>query len=127
MGLNYGPRIVRDGLILSLDAADPNSYPGSGNTWYDLSGKGYHHTIYNSPSYTNDKRIVLPDYWYALVHKDTITIHLTPIGADQSLWVDEITPYNIIIGSDTLTTDFFYSVFAERKDIDDLITEHQKR
>ena len=30
--------IVTDGLILHLDAGDSNSYSGSGNTWYDLSG-----------------------------------------------------------------------------------------
>ena len=32
-----GPDLVQDGLVLSLDAADKNSYPGSGTTWYDLS------------------------------------------------------------------------------------------
>lgn len=36
--MHYGPKIVRDGLVLHLDAANPKSYPGSGNTWYDLSG-----------------------------------------------------------------------------------------
>jgi len=30
-------KIVTNGLILCLDAANPNSYPGSGTTWYDLS------------------------------------------------------------------------------------------
>lgn len=30
--------IVTDGLILWLDASNPLSYPGSGTTWYDLSG-----------------------------------------------------------------------------------------
>jgi len=38
----YGPKIVRDGLVLALNAADINSYPGSGNTWYDTSGNGNH-------------------------------------------------------------------------------------
>ena len=40
MAQEYGPKIVTDGLVLSLDAADKNSYPGSGTTWYDLSGAG---------------------------------------------------------------------------------------
>lgn len=35
MGLQYSPRIVTNGLILSLDAADKNSYPGTGTTWYN--------------------------------------------------------------------------------------------
>jgi hypothetical protein len=38
MATNYNPRIVTDGLVLCLDAANPKSYPGSGTTWYDLSG-----------------------------------------------------------------------------------------
>ena len=45
---NYGPRIVTDGLVLCLDAADRNSYPGSGTTWKDLSGNGYDATVRGS-------------------------------------------------------------------------------
>jgi len=37
MGINYSPKIVTDGLVLCLDAANPLSYPGSGSTWNDLS------------------------------------------------------------------------------------------
>jgi len=33
-----GPDIITNGLVLALDAANPLSYPGSGNTWYDTSG-----------------------------------------------------------------------------------------
>ena len=40
MGFFRGPNIVRDGLVLALDAASPRSYPGSGTTWTDLSGNG---------------------------------------------------------------------------------------
>ena len=45
MSNRYGPRIVTDGLACYLDAADRNSYPGSGGTWYDLSGNDRHYTI----------------------------------------------------------------------------------
>ena len=38
MAQHYGPNIVTDGLVLCLDAADKNSYPGSGTTVSDLSG-----------------------------------------------------------------------------------------
>lgn len=37
MGISYGTSIVRDGLVLLLDAANRKSYPGTGSTWYDLS------------------------------------------------------------------------------------------
>ena len=44
MGIAYNPRIVTDGLVLALDAGNAKSYPGSGNTWYDLSGNGRNFT-----------------------------------------------------------------------------------
>jgi hypothetical protein len=46
----YGPRIVTDGLVLALDAADKNSYLGSGNTWFDLSGNN-NGTLINGVGY----------------------------------------------------------------------------
>jgi hypothetical protein len=46
-------QIVTNGLIASLDAADKNSYPGSGNTWTDLSTNSNPSTLFNSPTYTS--------------------------------------------------------------------------
>ena len=40
-----GPDLVQDGLVLSLDAASKNSYPGSGTTLTDLSGNGIDGTL----------------------------------------------------------------------------------
>jgi hypothetical protein len=48
-----GPRIITDGLVLSLDAADRNSYPGTGNVWYDLSGNNYHFIGSGSYGFSN--------------------------------------------------------------------------
>jgi hypothetical protein len=45
MALYHSPSISTNGLILCLDAANPKSYPGSGTTWFDLSGNGNHFTI----------------------------------------------------------------------------------
>lgn len=53
MAFSNGPTIVTNGLVLALDAADPNSYPGSGNTWYDLSGNGYNGTLINGPTFSS--------------------------------------------------------------------------
>ena len=39
------PPIVASGLLLNLDAANPASYSGSGNTWTDLSGNNNHGTL----------------------------------------------------------------------------------
>jgi hypothetical protein len=56
MGLAYGGAIVRDGLVLALDAADRNSYPGTGTTWYDLSPSGYTFTTTSVPTFTTNNR-----------------------------------------------------------------------
>lgn len=52
MGINYSPKIVTDGLVLCLDAANPLSYPGSGNTWYDLKGSYNATVVGGSPVYS---------------------------------------------------------------------------
>lgn len=57
MGIAGGPDIIQDGLALVLDAADRNSYPGSGTTWYSLEGKNRFATIYGTPSFTNVKGV----------------------------------------------------------------------
>jgi hypothetical protein len=45
--------IVRDGLVLNLDAGDVSSYPGSGTTWFDLTGNGNNGTLTNGPTYSS--------------------------------------------------------------------------
>ena len=40
-----GPKIVTDGLVLCLDAANSKSYPGTGTAWNDLSGNGNNGTF----------------------------------------------------------------------------------
>lgn len=40
MAFIHSPKVVTDGLILYLDAANRNSYRGTGTTWTDLSGNG---------------------------------------------------------------------------------------
>jgi prepilin-type N-terminal cleavage/methylation domain-containing protein len=44
--------IVQNGLVLNLDAGNPASYPGSGTTWFDLSGNSNNFTL-NSASAFN--------------------------------------------------------------------------
>ena len=57
MALSYGPSIITDGLVLCLDAGDGLSYPGTGATWTDLSGRGNHGTLVNGVGY-NEKSLV---------------------------------------------------------------------
>ena len=51
MGIDVGPIETTDGLVLHLDAGNTRSYPGSGNTVYDLSGSGNTSALTNGPTY----------------------------------------------------------------------------
>ena len=53
MGLGHSPRIVTDGLVLCLDAANKRSYPVSGTTWTDLTG-GNNGTLTNGPTFNSE-------------------------------------------------------------------------
>jgi hypothetical protein len=46
-----GPNIVDNGLVLYLDAGNRKSYPGSGTTWFDKSGRGNNGTLTNGPTF----------------------------------------------------------------------------
>lgn len=45
------PIMARTGLVLDLDAANPVSYPGTGNTWFNLSGNGLNSSLVNGVDY----------------------------------------------------------------------------
>jgi len=53
MGLNYGPVIVKNGLILNLDAGDKNSYPGSGTTWYNVNNSSLNASLINGVGFSS--------------------------------------------------------------------------
>jgi hypothetical protein len=53
VGLAHNSSIVTNGLVLCLDAANRKSYPGSGTTWTDLSGKGNNVAFGNGTIFSN--------------------------------------------------------------------------
>jgi hypothetical protein len=55
-----GGNIITDGLVLCLDAANPNSYVSGSTMWTDLSRGGNNATLINGPTYdsANDGSIV---------------------------------------------------------------------
>jgi len=53
MALFHSPSTITSGLVLCLDAANTKSYPGSGTTWTDLSGRGNNGELTNSPTYNS--------------------------------------------------------------------------
>lgn len=46
---------VTNGLQIHLDASDIDSYPGSGSSWFDLSGNSNHFTWASSPTFSTTK------------------------------------------------------------------------
>ena len=53
MAFSYSPKIVTDGLVLYLDAANTRSYPGTGTTWSDLSRGGNNGSLINGPTFNS--------------------------------------------------------------------------
>lgn len=51
MSLNFNTSPYATNLQLLLDASNPKSYPGSGTTWFDISGNNKHFT-WSGVSYT---------------------------------------------------------------------------
>lgn len=56
MSTSAGPNIVEDGLVLYLDAANENSYPGTGTTWTDLSNSANNGTLVNGVGYSSNNQ-----------------------------------------------------------------------
>ena len=54
MGTFYSPNIVKTGLRICYDAANVRSYPGSGTSWFDLSGNGTTGTLTNGPTFSTE-------------------------------------------------------------------------
>jgi hypothetical protein len=71
---------------------------------------------------SKSREIELPEYWTKLIDKDTITVVLTPIGKRAKLFIKNIENNKIHIGGRN-NVEYFYIVFAERKDIPKLIAE----
>jgi hypothetical protein len=49
MAFIHSPKVVTNGLILTLDAANNKSYPGSGTIWNDLSGNNNSGSLTSGP------------------------------------------------------------------------------
>ena len=74
----------------------------------------------------NDTEIVLPNYWKDLVHVDSISVQLQPIGAHQDIIVKRWDEEKIYLQAKAgFPINCFYHVYAERKDINPLIVEYK--
>ena len=69
--------------------------------------------------------IKLPDYWLGLIDYNTITVHLTPIGKNNSHYFIKCEDNKVYIGTSLFKKiNCFYSIWAERKDVPKLTVEY---
>ena len=85
--------------------------------------------VYHRGRLRGNNIIQLPYYWKDLVHEDSITVELQPIGKKQYLIVESFNNREIIIKDYHADmggqVDCFFHVYGERKDINPLITEYK--
>jgi hypothetical protein len=96
-------KIVTNGLVLALDAADKNSYPGSGTTWTDLSGNRNNGILNNGPTFnsTNGGGIVFDganDY-INLGTPSTLTGLQVPLTVTMWAKANSFGSYNTLYGA----------------------------
>jgi hypothetical protein len=53
MAFSYSPKIVTDGLVLYLDAANSYSYVSGSTSWNDISRGGNNGTLVNGPTFNS--------------------------------------------------------------------------
>ena len=78
--------------------------------------------VYYRGRLTGSNRIELPYYWKDLVHAESITVQLQPIGVTQKIIIMDFDNEKIILSGNI---DCFFHVYGERKDINPLITEYE--
>jgi len=126
MAFAYSPKIVTDGLVFAVDAANKKSYPGSGITWSDLSVNGNNGTLTNGPTFDsgNGGSIVLDgtndyidfgnigitlyciDIWYYLTSEITGASGFKPFFRFSNQGVQEGVGFGAVTGflsNETLT------------------------
>ena len=107
---------------------------GEGHRLRYVSLEGPESAVYCRGRLKESNVIQLPYYWKDLVHEDSITVQLQPIGTNQNLVVQEFNNEFIVIAEDSTNTDLitdlstidcFYHVYGERKDVNPLLVEYE--
>ena len=99
MAFSFSPKIITDGLILNLDAANTRSYPGSGTTWADLSRSGNNGTLANGPTFntTGGGSIVFDGTDDYVLSPDNTTLRPTIFTIDVWFRPSSFSAYNTLI------------------------------
>ena len=128
------------GRFSTADSLPPKAFdikhPTKGDGWRlrHVSLEGPESAVFYRGRLKESNVINLPDYWKDLVHEDSITVQLQPIGSNQNLVIQEFNNEFIVIAEDSTNTDLitdlstidcFYHVYGERKDVNPLLTEYE--
>jgi len=99
---------------------------GEGNRLRYACIEGPEVGVYFRGRLKNKTEIKLPWYWKDLVHTDSISVQLQPIGSHQNVIVKRWDDSKIYLQSNGgMPIDCFYHVYAERKDVNALVVEYE--
>ena len=92
-----------------------------------ISLEGPEIAVYFRGKLENTNVIELPEYWKDLIHPESISVNLTPYGTYQELYVEKIVwgQQIIIKNRESGPTNCYFTVYAERKDMEKLIVEYE--
>jgi hypothetical protein len=94
-----GPKNTIKTPLLILDAKNPKSYPGSGTTWYDISGNNNHGTFINQPYWQSTEGGIF--IFDGVDDRITTTLRYWGNNVTFSAWVkrvENVTYYNMFMG-----------------------------
>ena len=113
---------VADGLPKKFDIPHPSQ---AGKRLAHACIEGAEVAVYYRGRCRNSKEIVLPSYWKDLVHTNSISVQLQPVGAHQDIIVKRWDDEKVYLQSKGgMPIDCFYHIYAERKDVKPLIVEY---
>ncbi len=115
---------VADGKPKPFDIPHPTK--GEGNRLRYACIEGPEVGVYYRGRLRNQTQSALPYYWKDLVNVESISVQIQPIRAHQDIIVKRWDEEFIYLQSNGgAPIDCFYHVFAERKDVNPLITEYE--
>ena len=128
-GLSKGRLEARHAVA---DGKPPKSFdiehPTKGKGWRlrYICLEGPEAGVYFRGRLKNQKVIKLPNYWKGLVHTDSISVQLQPVGSHQDIivkrWDDE---FIYLQAQGGLPINCFYHVYGERKDVNPVLVEYE--
>lgn len=126
-----GGALISQGAVLSVCGLKPFNikHPNPKKDGWRLVHnclEGPEIAVYCRGRVRNTNEISLPEYWEHLVHKNSITINITPIGSHQDIIVKGISDNKVFLQSKGgMPIDCYYYIMGERKDLPQLVVEYE--